>query len=189
MPSSLLRCFDLGNRISQSSSNGHYDRRVTHEVTNQVPPLVGYDLADHPALLSAGEPRPGSLAAGAAGLVVGGAVEQGPTCPVSMPYAAVPALRTTPDLAKVYEPLLTSRAYDVGLRVPAGKRGLLAGMGMTEKQGGSDGRTNSTTATASPDGTWRLRGHKWFTSPPMSDLFLVLAQAPQGLSCFLVPRV
>ncbi|OLB73482.1 MAG: DNA alkylation response protein [Actinobacteria bacterium 13_2_20CM_2_71_6] len=219
MPSSLLRCFDLGNRISQSSSNGHYDRRVTHEVTNQVPPLVGYDppvlrthdryghrideVDFHPAwhelldvAVGAGlagacwaDPRPGSHVARAAGLVVWGAVEQGHTCPVSMTYAAVPALRTTPDLAKVYEPLLTSRAYDVGLRVPAGKRGLLAGMGMTEKQGGSDVRTNSTTATASPDGTWRLRGHKWFTSAPMSDLFLVLAQAPGGLSCFLVPRV
>src|SRR2546430_2014992 len=62
-------------------------------------------------------------------------------------------------------------------------------MGMTEKQGGSDVRTNTTMAAPEPDGTWRLRGHKWFTSAPMSDLFLVLAQAPQGLSCFLVPRV
>jgi putative acyl-CoA dehydrogenase len=89
----------------------------------------------------------------------------------------------------VYEPLLTSRVYDPGMRAPAGKRGLLAGMGMTEKQGGTDVRANTTTATEQPDGTWRLRGHKWFTSAPMNDLFLVLAQAPGGLSCFLVPRV
>ncbi len=133
--------------------------------------------------------RPGAHVARAAGLVVWGQVEQGHTCPVSMTYAVVPALRSTPDLAAAYEPLLTSRAYDFGLRPPARKRGLLAGMGMTEKQGGSDVRTNTTTATPGPDGTWLLRGHKWFTSAPMCDLFLVLAQAPGGLSCFLVPRV
>src|SRR5439155_12234166 len=131
----------------------------------------------------------GAHVARAAGMLVWSAVEAGHTCPVSMTYAAVPALRTTPELAKVYEPLLTSRVYDFGLRPPAGKRGLLAGMGMTEKQGGSDVRTNTTVAAPEPDGTWRLRGHKWFTSAPMSDLFLVLAQAPGGLSCFLVPRV
>ncbi len=73
--------------------------------------------------------------------------------------------------------------------MPASKSGLLAGMGMTEKQGGSDVRANTTAATAQADGTWTLRGHKWFTSAPMCDLFLVLAQAPAGLSCFLVPRV
>ena len=73
--------------------------------------------------------------------------------------------------------------------MPTTKRGLLAGMGMTEKQGGSDVRTNATVASPAGDGTWRLRGHKWFTSAPMNDLFLVLAQAPEGLSCFLVPRV
>ncbi len=90
----------------------------------------------------------------------------------------------------MYEPGLTGREYEPGLSVPAGKRGLLAGMGMTEKQGGSDVRTNTTTAapTAEP-GVYTLRGHKWFTSAPMCDVFLVLAQAPEGLSCFLVPRV
>ncbi|WP_305788943.1 acyl-CoA dehydrogenase family protein [Symbioplanes lichenis] len=125
----------------------------------------------------------------AAKLFVWSQVEAGHTCPISMTYAVVPALRHNPELAKLYEPLLTSRVYDPGLRPPAGKRGLLAGMGMTEKQGGSDVRANSTSATEQPDGTWRLRGHKWFTSAPMCDLFLVLAQAPEGLSCFLVPRV
>jgi len=133
--------------------------------------------------------RPGAHVARAASMLVWGTVEQGHICPISMTYAAVPALRAQPELAELYEPLLTSRIYDPGLRVPTTKAGLLAGMGMTEKQGGSDVRANTTVATAEPDGTWRLRGHKWFTSAPMNDLFLVLAQAPGGLSCFLVPRV
>ncbi len=133
--------------------------------------------------------RPGAHVARAAGFYTWGQVEAGHGCPVSMTYAVVPALRTTPSLAAVYEPLLTSRTYDPGLRLPTGKAGLLAGMGMTEKQGGSDVRANTTVATAQADGTWALRGHKWFTSAPMCDLFLVLAQAPAGLSCFLVPRI
>src|SRR3978361_2018314 len=84
---------------------------------------------------------------------------------------------------------MPSRAYEPGLRAPETKRGLLAGMGMTEKQGGSDVRSNTTVAQPAGDGSWLLTGHKWFTSAPMNDLFLVLAQAPGGLSCFLVPRV
>ena len=236
----------------------------THEVVNQVPPLVGHDVADDPALLEglaregadwyaedlhrigrlagteevqrwadeanrhepelrthdrygnridevwfhpsyhslmdvavreglAGAPwaqhKPGTHVARAAGFMAWSSVEAGHGCPISMTYAVVPALRSNPDLAAEYEPLLTSRVYDPGLRTPSTKRGLLAGMGMTEKQGGSDVRANTTIATPQPDGTWRLRGHKWFTSAPMNDLFLVLAQAPGGLSCFLVPRV
>jgi putative acyl-CoA dehydrogenase len=106
-----------------------------------------------------------------------------------MTYAVVPALRTTPDLAAQYEPLLTNRIYDDGLRAPLTKQGLIAGMSMTEKQGGSDVRANTTQAVPTADGSYRLTGHKWFTSAPMSDLFLTLAQAPGGLSCFLVPRV
>lgn len=133
--------------------------------------------------------REGAHVARAATFMVATMMEQGHMCPVSMTYAVVPALRNAPDLAKVYEPLLTSTVYDPGLRTPTGKQGLLAGMGMTEKQGGTDVRANTTTATEEPDGTWRLRGHKWFTSAPMNDIFLVLAQAPGGLSCFLVPRV
>jgi len=135
------------------------------------------------------DPRPGAHVARAAGFYTWGQVEAGHGCPVSMTYAVVPALRATPELAARYEPLLTSRTYDPGLRVPSGKAGLLAGMGMTEKQGGSDVRANTTVATPQPDGSWTLRGHKWFTSAPMCDLFLVLAQAPGGLSCFLVPRI
>ena len=116
-------------------------------------------------------------------------VDAGHGCPISMTYAAVPALRQSPELAAQYEPLLTNSSYDFGLRAPLGKRGLLAGMSMTEKQGGSDVRANTTTATLQPDGSYRLVGHKWFTSAPMCDVFLTLAQTPDGLSCFLVPRV
>jgi len=116
-------------------------------------------------------------------------VEMGHGCPVTMTYAAVPALRAAPELAARYEPGLTATAYEFGLTEPAGKRGLVAGMGMTEKQGGSDVRVNTTRAVPNADGTFALTGHKWFTSAPMSDLFLVLAQLPEGVSCFLVPRV
>ena len=116
-------------------------------------------------------------------------IEMGHACPTTMTYAAVPALRRTPELAARYEPGLTSTTYEFGLTEPTGKAGLIAGMGMTEKQGGSDVRANTTRAVAQPDGSYRLIGHKWFTSAPMSDLFLVLAQFEEGVSCFLVPRV
>jgi putative acyl-CoA dehydrogenase len=116
-------------------------------------------------------------------------VDAGHGCPISMTYAAVPALRRSPELAAAYEPLLSTGSYDFGLRAPLTKTGLLAGMSMTEKQGGSDVRANTTTATEQPDGHYRLVGHKWFTSAPMCDLFLTLAQTAEGLTCFLVPRV
>ena len=132
--------------------------------------------------------RPGAHVARAAKFMVWN-VDAGHGCPISMTYAVVPALRAAPGLAAQFEPLLTNREYDPGLRDPAGKRGLIAGMSMTEKQGGSDVRAGTTTATPQTDGTYALLGHKWFTSAPMSDLFLTLAQAPGGLSCFLVPRV
>ena len=115
--------------------------------------------------------------------------EPGHICPISMTYAVVPALRFNPELSASYEPLLTSRVYDSELKVPSTKAGLTAGMSMTEKQGGSDVRAGTTQATPNGDGSYSLRGHKWFTSAPMSDVFLVLAQAPGGLSCFFLPRV
>jgi len=236
---------------------------MTHEVFNQVPPLVGYDVADDPALLEGlaregadwavaeihelgrlagtaaaqeqgrlaneyppvlrthdryghridevefhpawhqlmdtavahglhaapwAADRPGAHVARAAKFYVW-RTDAGHGCPISMTYAAIPALRHSPDLAATYEPLLTAGSYDPGLRPPLTKRGLLAGMSMTEKQGGSDVRANTTRADPRPDGTYALTGHKWFTSAPMCDVFLVLAQAPGGLSCFLLPRV
>jgi putative acyl-CoA dehydrogenase len=133
--------------------------------------------------------RPGTHVARAAKFMVWTQAEAGHGCPISMTYACVPALRHAPALAARYEPLLTAHTYDPGLRVPDGKSGLLAGMAMTEKQGGSDVRANTTRAVPAGDGSYLLTGHKWFCSAPMCDLFLVLAQAPEGLTCFLLPRV
>ena len=136
------------------------------------------------------EPRAGAHAARAAGFYVWSQVEGGHGCPVSMTYAAVPALRQQPELAAGWEPLMTTLDYDPGLRPHASKRGVLFGMAMTEKQGGSDVRANTTRAIPTgEDGEYQLTGHKWFCSAPMCDAFLVLAQAPGGLSCFLLPRV
>jgi putative acyl-CoA dehydrogenase len=135
------------------------------------------------------EKRPGAQAAHAALAYAWGQVEDGHMCPIGMTYAAVPALRCSPGLAERYEPLLASAEYDPGLRPAQTKRGLLAGMSMTEKQGGSDVRANTSRAVPAGDGTYRITGHKWFTSAPMCDVFLVLAQAPGGLTCFLLPRV
>jgi putative acyl-CoA dehydrogenase len=133
--------------------------------------------------------RPGAHVARAAKFMVWTQAEAGHGCPISMTYACVPALRHAPSLAASYEPLLTAAVYDPGLRAPATKAGLLAGMAMTEKQGGSDVRANTTRAVPAGDGSYLLTGHKWFCSAPMCDMFLVLAQAPEGLSCFLLPRV
>ncbi len=116
--------------------------------------------------------------------------DPGHGCPISMTYAAVPALRADETLAKEWTPRLAATSYDPGLRPLEEKSGALAGMGMTEKQGGSDVRANETEARPTAvDGEYTLHGHKWFTSAPMNDVFLVLAQAPEGMSCFLVPRV
>jgi putative acyl-CoA dehydrogenase len=182
-----------------SDANRYEPRLVTHDRYGHRIDEVEFHPAWHRLMeVAVGEglagapwadDRPGAHVARAAGLYVWSQVEAGHSCPISMTYAVVPALRHAPELARAYEPLLTARVYDPGLRTPATKRGLLAGMGMTEKQGGSDVRANTTTATPAGDGTYRLRGHKWFTSAPMCDLFLVLAQAPAGLGCYLVPRV
>jgi putative acyl-CoA dehydrogenase len=126
----------------------------------------------------------------AAGFMVWSTAESGHGCPVSMTYASVAALHTDPEVAAIWEPGLKSLIYDPGLRAPGTKAGLLCGMAMTEKQGGSDVRANTTAATPlDAEGEYLLTGHKWFCSAPMSDLFLVLAQAPGGLTCFVVPRV
>jgi putative acyl-CoA dehydrogenase len=137
----------------------------------------------------AAEPGTGAHVARAAGFYLVSQLEPGHGCPISMTYAAVPALRHDPELAAAYEPGLRSTTYDFGLAPPTSKAGLLAGMSMTEKQGGSDVRAGTTTATATSEGTYRIVGHKWFTSAPMNDLFLTLAQAPGGLTCFVLPRV
>jgi len=246
--------------------------RPTHEVVNQVPPLVGHDVAADQALLTAvaeydaswvrpelhalgqaagsaevielarqandhapvlrthdrygsrvdevefhpawhqlmttavshglhaapwASGQPGSHVARAAKFFVWTQAEAGHGCPISMTYSVVPALRHAPDLAARFEPLLTAATYDPGLRAPELKTGLLAGMAMTEKQGGSDVRAVATRAEPAGDGSYLVTGHKWFCSAPMCDLFLILAQAPggdatraqSGLTCFLLPRV
>jgi putative acyl-CoA dehydrogenase len=174
----VLRTHDrFGHRVDEVEFHPHW-----HDLMRVA---VGHGLHAAPWR----EERAGSHVARAAKFYLWSQVEAGHTCPVSMTYAAVPALRATPDLAEWAEPLLASREYDFGLREPRGKRGLIAGMSMTEKQGGSDVRANTTRAVPSSDGAYRLTGHKWFTSAPMSDLFLTLAQAPGGLTCFLLPRV
>ncbi|GGQ77035.1 acyl-CoA dehydrogenase family protein [Streptomyces pilosus] len=140
--------------------------------------------------LTAAWGRPGGHVRRAAAFLMWTQAEAGNGCPLSMTHAAVPALRADPALAAEWEPRLTSTVYDRALR-PAGlKPGALFGMGMTEKQGGSDVRANTTVARPlAEDGAYELTGHKWFCSAPMSDAFLVLAQAPGGLTCFLLPRV
>jgi putative acyl-CoA dehydrogenase len=122
-----------------------------------------------------------------------GQAEAGVGCPISMTYSGVPALRAQPEVAAEWEPRLTSNSYDgERLRPAPDKAGALCGMAMTEKQGGSDVRANTTTAKpvngGGPGAEYELTGHKWFMSAPMCDAFLVLAQAPGGLSCFLMPR-
>ena len=119
--------------------------------------------------------------------------EAGFACPITMTFAVVPALRAQPELAAEWEPLVTATKYDPRL-VPASEKGCaIAGMAMTEKQGGSDVRANTTVAHpvngGGAGGEYELVGHKWFCSAPMSDIFLVLAQTDDGLSCFLMPRV
>ncbi|HVQ98855.1 MAG TPA: acyl-CoA dehydrogenase family protein, partial [Mycobacterium sp.] len=170
----------------------------THDRYGHRVDEIDYDPAYHELMRAAiehglhaapwADEQPGSHVVRAAKTSVWTA-EPGHMCPISMTYAVVPALRCNPELAAVYEPLLTSRHYDPELTVPSAKAGITAGMSMTEKQGGSDVRAGTTEAARDADGTYRLTGHKWFTSAPMCDIFLVLAQAPGGLSCFLLPRI
>lgn len=171
-----LRTHDrYGNRVDDVKFHPAYHR------------LLGKGVA---AGLTAAWSRPGGHVRRAAGFMVWSQAEAGHGCPLSMTHAAVPALRTDPALAAEWEPRLTSTVYEEELGPAHRKAGVLFGMGMTEKQGGSDVRANTTVARPlAEDGTYELTGHKWFCSAPMSDGFLVLAQAPGGVTCFLLPRV
>src|SRR5215469_12132082 len=177
----VLRSHDRwGNRIDEVEFHPAW-----HELMSTA---VGHGL--HAAPWAA--QRPGAHAARAAKFYVWAQAEPGHGCPISMTYAVVPALRHAPELAGRFEPLLAARRYDPGLRPPETKVGLLAGMAMTEKQGGSDVRANTTRAEPAPGagpGAHVLTGHKWFCSAPMCDLFLTLACTADGLTCFLLPRV
>ena len=175
----VLRTHDRwGNRVDEVEFHGSW-----HWLIGQA---VEMGLHAAPWSPDAG---PGAHLARAAGFYLWSQAESGHGCPISMTYASIPALRHSPELAARFEPGLRSRTYDFGLREPGTKAGLLAGMSMTEKQGGSDVRANTTTAKPLADGGYELVGHKWFTSAPMNDLFLTLAQAPGGLTCFVLPRV
>ncbi|WNO71650.1 acyl-CoA dehydrogenase family protein [Streptomyces sp. AM8-1-1] len=171
-----LRTHDrYGNRIDEVDFHPAWHRLLGHGVTSGLTNAWG---------------RPAGHVRRAAGFLVWTQAEPGHGCPLSMTHAAVPALRTDPALAAEWEPKLTSQIYEEGLRPAADKPGVLFGMGMTEKQGGSDVRANTTRAEpVGGDGEYLLTGHKWFCSAPMSDGFLVLAQAAEGLTCFLVPRI
>ncbi len=171
-----LRTHDrFGHRIDQvefhSSWHELMDRAVSHGVHS----------------LGWAEQRPGAQVARTGLMYLDSQVEQGHGCPISMTASVVPSLRLAPELSSIWEPRLLSTDYDREFRPANEKSGALMGMGMTEKQGGSDVRANSTAAEPADDG-YHLTGHKWFTSAPMCDAFLVLAQAPEGLSCFFVPR-
>ncbi|MFG3718576.1 acyl-CoA dehydrogenase family protein [Streptomyces massasporeus] len=174
-PPRLLTHDRYGNRVDEVEFHPSWHR------------LLGKGVS---AGLTAAWDRPAGHLRRAAAFLVWTQVEAGNGCPLSMTHAAVPALRTDPDLAAEWEPRLTSMVYDRELRPAHLKAGALFGMGMTEKQGGSDVRANTTAARPlAEEGTYELTGHKWFCSAPMSDGFLVLAQAPGGLTCLLVPRV
>ena len=138
------------------------------------------------------DPRPGAHVARGAAFMCMSQAEAGVGCPISMTYSVIPALRTQPELAAEWEPRFLSAEYDPRNAPAPGKSGALAGMGMTEKQGGTDVRANTTVARpvdgGGPGAEYELSGHKWFMSAPMCDAFLVLAQADGGISCFLFPR-
>ncbi|MGV1048467.1 MAG: acyl-CoA dehydrogenase family protein [Solirubrobacterales bacterium] len=138
------------------------------------------------------DPRPGAHVARGAAFMCMSQAEAGIGCPISMTYSVIPALRTQAELAAEWEPRFLSPAYDPRNAPAPQKPGALAGMGMTEKQGGTDVRANTTVARpvdgGGPGAEYELSGHKWFMSAPMCDAFLVLAQADGGISCFLFPR-
>ena len=138
------------------------------------------------------KPKPGAIVARLAGTYMMTQAEAGHGCPITMTNAAVPALLFQPSLAKEWVPRILSRDYDERFLPANQKKGVTFGMGMTEKQGGTDVRANTTVAhpagAGGPGEEYRITGHKWFFSAPMCDAFLVLAQAPNGLSCFLMPR-
>jgi putative acyl-CoA dehydrogenase len=177
----VLRTHDrYGHRIDEVEYHPAYHRLMEL--------AVAYELHALPWR----EPRPGAHVARAARFYLQSQAEAGHGCPISMTYAVLPALRVQPDVAAEWEPRFTSTVYDPRPVPAAQKAGALCGMAMTEKQGGSDVRSNTTRARAlgrgGPGAEYELTGHKWFCSAPMCDAFLMLAQAERGLSCFLVPR-
>jgi putative acyl-CoA dehydrogenase len=172
-----LTVFDrYGRRIDEVRFHPSYHR------------LMDLAMAHRIHSIAWAEERPGAHVAHAALMALFSEAEQGTMCPISMTYAAVPALKHQPDVAAAWVPKIVGGSYDAPLKPIGEKRGVTVGMAMTEKQGGSDVRANTTRAFRDGE-AWRLVGHKWFCSAPMCDAFLTLAQTEKGLSCFLVPRI
>jgi putative acyl-CoA dehydrogenase len=177
----ILRTHDrFGHRIDEVEFHPAWHELLRLAVHHELHALPWHDA------------RPGAHVARAALFYVLSQAEAGHGCPISMTYSAVPALRAQPELAAEWEPRIVSNRYDARVRPAIEKTGALVGMAMTEKQGGSDVRANTTRARAlgrgGPGGEYAITGHKWFCSAPMCDAFLVLAQTERGLSCFLLPR-
>jgi putative acyl-CoA dehydrogenase len=176
-----LKTFDrYGNRIDEVEFH-----RAWHDLMGLA---VGHELHSLPWTSR----KDGAHAARTAMYMTAAQAEGGFACPITMTFAAVPALRAAPAVAAEWVPRLTATSYDPVLRRAGEKRSALCGMAMTEKQGGSDVRANTTVAReidGGAGGEYELTGHKWFCSAPMCDLFLVLAQAPEGISCFALPRI
>jgi len=177
----VLRNYDrYGNRIDEVEYHPAYHQLMELAVAQELHALPWRT------------PRPGAHVARAAKFFLQSQVEAGHGCPISMTYSVLPALRHQPELAAEWEPRIVSREYDPRSLPANQKRGVICGMAMTEKQGGSDVRANTTRAEpidrGGPGAAYWITGHKWFCSAPMSDAFLMLAYTPQGLSCFLVPR-
>lgn len=174
-----LRSFDrFGHRIDEIEFHPAWHRILSLNMSHGVHSFAWRN-----------EARPGAHVARAALSFMAGQVEAGNGCPLTMTYASVPALRHQPDIANTWVPLVSSLEYDSRMIPAAHKKGCTVGMGMTEKQGGSDVRANTSKAVRQPDGSYEIVGHKWFFSAPMCDAHLVLAYAEGGLSCFLLPRL
>jgi putative acyl-CoA dehydrogenase len=174
-----LRAFDrFGHRLDEVEFHPAYHRLMELGVGAGVSGLAWRS-----------EHRPGAHVARAAMMFLHNQADAGTSCPLTMTYACVPALRQAPALADDRIDRIASPVYDPRHVPGAMKAGITVGMGMTEKQGGSDVRANTTRATPADDDAYTLVGHKWFFSAPMCDAFLVLAQAPGGLTCFWLPRL
>ena len=176
-----LKAFDrFGNRVDEVEFHPAWHRLMELGISHGLHSLPWTD------------PGPGANVARAALFAQLAQAEAGVGCPISMTYSVIPALRHQPEVAAEWEPLFLSTEYDGELKPAPSKPGALAGMAMTEKQGGSDVRANTTSATplngGGPGAEYEITGHKWFCSAPMCDAFLVLAQTESGLSCFLMPR-
>ncbi|MDX2201862.1 MAG: acyl-CoA dehydrogenase family protein [Hyphomicrobiaceae bacterium] len=184
-----LKTFDMkGRRIDQVEFHPAYHACMALSVAE------GLHASSWDHLAKPGTPPlPGANVARSAGCYMAIQMEAGHQCPITMTNAAVATLQLEPSIGSRWIPKVLSRSYDASFAPAAVKKGVTIGMGMTEKQGGTDVRANASLATPAgaggPGEHYRITGHKWFMSAPMCDAFLVLAQAPGGLSCFLMPRV